>query len=146
MYTQNHDIINIAWNTRYIFNSLNAAFEKVHNYISHSRPIHADTVPEIQLAIQGYMKIYRRYFPDKIIPKQHILEHHCANWIRVNGFGLGFLGEQGGEVVHSMVAGIEKRACGIRNKTKELKFIIETQLLQTYPTVNAKVYPEEHKV
>lgn len=129
-----------------IFNSLNTAFEKVHNYISHSRPIHADTVPEIQLAIQDYMTIYRLYFPDKIIPKQHILEQHCVNWIRLNGFGLGFLWEQGGEVVHSMVAGIEKRAWGIRNKTKELKFIIETQLLQTYPTVNTQVHCEKHKV
>ncbi|GFO37113.1 hypothetical protein PoB_006361800 [Plakobranchus ocellatus] len=42
--------------------------------------------------IDSYMSIYRRMFPHKIIPKQHLLEKHCIGHIKKYMFGLGLLG------------------------------------------------------
>ena len=56
-------------------------------------------VNDIEDSISMYMNFYRAHFSEvRVIPKQHILEAHCVQWIRRWGFGLAFHGEQGGEV------------------------------------------------
>jgi hypothetical protein len=137
--TDDNEIIQGAYNIKEIFNSINEAYEQVHNSISHSKPIHTNCVPNIEAEINKYMSLFRHCFPNKTIPKQHILEHHCTDWIRKHGFGLGMHGEQGGEFVHSAVCKIEKRAWGIRNKVDELQFIMESHLVQTHPNINDQV-------
>ena len=65
------------------------------------------------------MVIYRRLFPNKTIPKLHLLEHHCIPFIKQHGFALGLMSEHGTEASHRSIALIEKRACGIVNKLKK---------------------------
>ena len=79
------------------------------------------------------MEIYRRFFPNTTIPKQHILEHHCIPHIKQHSFGLGLMGEQGTEASHQSIALIEQRARGIVDPFKKGKFILETHILNTYP-------------
>ena len=92
--TRNPFLIDEACTIQITFNRLNEAFSKVHNAISHTKHIDHSRLPEIKLAIENYMTIYRRMFPYKIIPKQHILEHHCIPHIQKHGHGLGLLGDR----------------------------------------------------
>ena len=64
------------------FNDLNSAFGTVHKFISHTAPIDDSSLPDIQTAIDNYMTTYRRISHNKVIPKQHLLEHHCIPHIR----------------------------------------------------------------
>ena len=118
------------------FNNLNSAFNKVHNAISHTKPIQPSSISEIQTAIDNYMLTYRRMFPLKVIPKQHILEKHCIPHIQQYKVGLGLLGEQGRESSHQMISSIEKhRAHGITNDLKKLHHILTIHLLQVAPAL-----------
>ena len=83
------------------------------------------------------MSSYRRLFPNKTIPKQHILEKHCVTWVQNYGFGMALHGEQGGELIHASVAKIERRGLAIKNVQTQLKFILKTQHLQTTPDLMA---------
>ena len=71
------------------------------------------------------MTHYRQYFPGKVIPKMHILEHHCLPFIENYGFGLGLMGEQGGEQLHASMTQFQQRMGGIRNPQKRLRSTIE---------------------
>ena len=46
-------------------------------------------------------------------------------------FGMGFHGEQGGEMFHSTIAKIEHRARGMRRERTKIAFTMETSILQT---------------
>jgi hypothetical protein len=87
--TTQQEIIDIAIAVRDQFNSLNAAYAIVHKSISHSRPIDKDKIPSIQHSITTYMNLFREHFPTMPIPKQHVLEFHCTNWVRRHGAGMG---------------------------------------------------------
>ena len=54
------------------------------------------------------------------------------------GFGLGFLGEQGGEQLHSTISGLA-RSAAIQNDKNRMKHILENALLLTAPELNALV-------
>ncbi|XP_012944118.1 uncharacterized protein LOC106013308 [Aplysia californica] len=135
--TLNPFITDEAHQVQLIFNSLNQAFCDVHQAVSHTRPVTLGELPSIKASIDNYMTLYRRCFPNKTIPKQHILEHHCISWMEKHKFGLGLLGEQGTEASHQQIAKLEKRACGINNVTKKLEFILKTQLLQVAPVLQS---------
>ena len=81
------------------------------------------------------MTIYRRQFPNKVIPKQHILEYHCMPFIERTMCGLGLLGEQGTEMSHQTVKKIEKRALGVVNECEKMKFVMKTLIIQTAPAL-----------
>ena len=82
------------------------------------------------------MTIYRGMFPHKIIPKEHILEHHCIPHIQKHGHGLSLLGEQGTENSHQMIANLEKhRAHGFTDNIKKLHHILTAHLLQVAPSL-----------
>ena len=49
------------------------------------------------------MTLYHKNFIQKVSPKHHILDHHLTTFIKKLKFGLGLLGEQGGELLHSMI-------------------------------------------
>ena len=118
------------------FNNLNSAINKVHNAISHTKPIQPSSISEIQTAIVNHMLTYRKMFPLKVIPKQHILEKHCIPHIKQYKEGLGLLGEQGTKNSHQMISSIEKyRAHGITNDLKKLHHILTTHLLQVSPAL-----------
>ena len=98
--------------------------------------INADSLENMNTAINSYMAAFRQHFPKVTIPKQHILEHHCIPFIQHTHFGLGFLGEQGTENSHQAIKKLEKRACGITNDVEKLRFIMNTHLLHVSPVVN----------
>ena len=50
-----------------------------------------------ELKIKEYIKMFRRKYANvNLIPKQHLLEFHCIDWLKRFGFGMAFHGEQGG--------------------------------------------------
>ena len=82
--------------------------------------------------------IHRARFPEvRIIPKQHVLEAHCVQWIRRWGFGLALHGEQGGEEIHATVNRIQRRAWGMRNYEDRLRLLMKEQLTQASPVLQA---------
>ena len=121
------------------FSSLNAALSNVHKAISHTKPIEHSYLPDIQSSIDTYMSIYRKTFPQKVIPKQHLLERHCIPYIRQQTFGLGLLGEQGTELSHQAITKLEReRAFGIPNELDRLKHILSAHLLQIAPALRCE--------
>ena len=70
-------------------------FSKVHEIISHKKPLSQDDIAELK--IKEYIKMFRRKYANvNLIPKQHLLEFHCIDWLKRFGFGMAFHGEQGG--------------------------------------------------
>ena len=132
-------IIYEAHRIKMIFDSLNTSFSQVHKMISHNKPIPTQSLPEYQAIIDAYMDRYRTLFPNKTIPKQHILEHHCIDCISQNKFGLGMLGEQGTEASHQSISKFEQRACGINNSLSKLEFVMKSHLLEVAPSLR---YPK----
>ena len=108
------DTVDSTYLIKYDFDRLNGSFAAVHNAISHNKPITQPEITHIQENINTYMKQYRQMFPNKTIPKQHILEHHCVPFIQLTNIGLGCLGEQGTEASHQAVKKLEKRASGLK--------------------------------
>ena len=124
--TNNQFLIDKAHTIQITFNDHNGAFRTVIKFISHTAPI-----KDIQTAIDNYMTIYGRMFHNKIIPKQHLLEHHCIPHFRKHKFGLGLLREQGTENSHQLIAHLEKhRAHRFTNELNKLHHILTTHLLQ----------------
>ncbi len=107
--------------------------------------ISQDTLTQINKSIVTYFAIYRFKFSKSITPKQHFLEKHCVPWLEQYGFGLGFHGEQGGELIHSSVARLERRGMSIRNEADQLRVIMKSQHLQTTPELLACAPPIKHR-
>ncbi|GFO10255.1 amine oxidase [Plakobranchus ocellatus] len=131
--TQLDCVISKAFQLESKFNNINDNFRAVHLAISHAHPVSEKQIEEAQRAIEKYMLMYRQVFPTYVTPKHHILERHCVAWLKRCGFGMGFHGEQGGEMLHSTVAKIERGSLGLRQESKKLACVLETSLLQTAP-------------
>ena len=136
--TKQWKIISKARVLRARFDLLNSAYLDVHNAISHSKSIDREGTSKIQKLIDKYILLFKSKFSKtKLTPKQHILLKHCVPWIRKYGFGLGLMGEQGGELIHATVAKLERRSRCIRNAETRLRFIMQTQHLQVCPELRA---------
>ena len=129
------DTIDKAWLIKFQFDDLNFSLSQVHKKISHSKPLTAANIDDIENDIKKYMTIYRQQFPNKTLPKHHILEHHCVPFIKLTHFGLGLLGEQGVEASHQSLSKFERRASGIKSEVQRIKFVLETNLLQVAPSL-----------
>ena len=128
--TNNPLLVDVAFTLKLVFDQLNESFAEVHKAISHTRPIDEQSVASIQAQIDNYMSTYRRQFPNKTIPKQHILEYHCIPHIACYKLGLGLLGAQGTEASHQIIARIEKsRASGILNSDSKMYHILSAHLV-----------------
>jgi hypothetical protein len=93
-FIQNQEILEKVVVIKKIFDEINESYRNIHILISHSKTISENSIASIESSIQTYINLFRKNFPGKTIPKQHILEAHCTDWIRLYGFGLGFHGEQ----------------------------------------------------
>ena len=62
--------------------TINSLFSKLHLKVAHSRQINESTALQIDEEISEYMKAYTKHFPQKALPKHHILEKHVGPWIR----------------------------------------------------------------
>ena len=102
--------------------------------------IEPERLPYIETLIDNYMAIYRAQYPNKTIPKQHLLEQHCIPYIKKYKIGLGLMGEQGTEASHQTISQIEhSRAFAIKDKMKKAEFIMTTHILQ----ILTKLQPED---
>ena len=117
------------------FNYINNLFRQVHIAISHAKPWAKDSYKVVQTHIASYMAAYRSLFPNKVIPKQHILEHHCLQFMRSTGCSLGLLGEQGTEASHQSIGRISSRVLGINNDIDRLSFIMKAHILSVSPSI-----------
>ena len=137
--SKHKEIIQAAGKLKDKFDKINRAYSRIHIKISHTKPIDQETQDQIQSDIDSYIKLYKTSFPDQnVLPKMHILQDHCVNFIRSTGFGLGLLGEQGGELLHCTLSKFEQRAQGIRNDKKRMRSQLEAHHLSNSPTVREK--------
>ena len=122
--TNNKNVIERAAKIQPSLKDLNSAFSTVHCTISHTEPIEPRSVTKMEAEIDKNMSIYRKMFPFKTIPKQHILEKHCSPNIKKRVV-LGLIGVKGTENSHQMISSIDRgRAQGIRNRVAKLHHIL----------------------
>ena len=132
-------LIDEVYTLKFQFDMINEAYSAVHDAISHSEKIESSSIPSITNSIETYMRTFRRVYPQKIVPKQHILEKHCIPFIEKHKFGLGMLGEQGTELSHQTMHKLESRARGIIDKKERMSFVFKTHLLQLSPKLRLEV-------
>ena len=124
--TDDHELHAEADDICSTYTTLNQLYADIHILVSHTRPITSEsTFEEIGDNIRRYMHFFRETFPStRITPKQHILEYHCLDFMKKTGFGLGLLGEQGGEGCHATVNLLKSRTFGLQSEAEKIKFIM----------------------
>ena len=121
--TDNHLLHNLADDISLQFKTLNTLYSVVHKQISPAKPIASNDMEDLQHSIDRYMAFFRSNFPTvSILPKQHILECHCVDFIRNWGFGLGLHGEQGGEETHAAINQLKRRTWGLKERQTSFVF------------------------
>ena len=140
--TKKASIIQASSNVKEKFNNLNKAYHAVHQAISHTKQIDETAQSQLQTDIDSYIKLFKESFPEQnILPKMHILQSHCTTFIESTGFGLGLLGEQGGELLHSTLSKLEQRTRGIRNARKRMLSTLESHHLMNSSALRNR-FPE----
>lgn len=72
------------------------------------------------------MGYYRQHFPSAtVLPKMHILECHILGWLEKWGVGLGLMGEQGAESIHTSFNLIEASYRSMPNKVDRLLCVVK---------------------
>ena len=79
------------------------------------------------------MAFYRKEFNSTVTPKMHMLEMHMVPFITKWKFGLGFMGEQGAESIHTSFNSIERAYLGIPNKVERLLRVVQEHHLRVEP-------------
>ena len=79
------------------------------------------------------MTFYRNNFAESVIPKMHILENHVIPFIKKWHVRTGLMAEQGIESIHASINSITQKYKGIRNKEKQLLYIIKEHHLLVSP-------------
>ena len=119
---------------------LNSLYAKVHKQVSHMRPVTETGITQAEQNIANYMKFYRSQFPNlRIIPKQHILEHHLIDFMKRWHFGLALHGEQGGEETHAFVNELKVRVRGVNKEDDKLRLLMKEQLTIVSPLLRSAV-------
>ena len=84
--------------------------------------------------IKGFMGYYRQHFPNAtVLPKMHMLECHVPGWLEKWGVGLGLMGEQGAESIHSSFNSIEKSYHSMPNRVERLLCVVKEHHLRVDP-------------
>ena len=135
-FTTNKMILRKAEAASITFKELNRLYLQVHQSISHKEPIMPDSYKTIKQNIKRYMAFYRKTFSSiPITPKQHILECHCLPFIKRTKFGLGLLGEQGGEECHAQINILKSRAYGIQKEEDKLILLMTDHQTLVSPSI-----------
>ena len=118
------------------FGQLFDLFSTVDSLLSHDLPVTETSIPKTDKAISDYLKFYRRNFPEEnMLPKQHILGHHCSAWVQTCGFGMSLMGEQGGEQLHATINALKPRAWGTKKERDQLKFVMKKHHTEISPAL-----------
>ena len=145
--TNSRKIVDSAKVTAHKFQQLNIKYSKVHASISHSHFVPKSEMGDLQATIDSYLQEYRSHYPDKIFPKLHMLEDHVVPWIKETGFGMGLMGEQGGESAHKVFKALMRTYGGMPDPVKRLNSIIKRHMLSTDPRITRHVIaPKRRKL
>jgi hypothetical protein len=91
--------------------------------------------------IKVFMDYYCTNFSgSSITPKFHMLEVHIVPFLRQWGFGFGFMGEQGGESIHSQFNHLERIYANIPNMVEKLHRTVQEHHLRVAPS-NVAIQP-----
>ena len=109
-------------------------YSKAHSLMAHKRPIPIDDIESIEREIKEYIRLFKEsHDQTNLIPKQHLLEFHCIDWIKRFGFGMAFGGEQGGEALHASLNRIKRMARGIKAPGTRLRYIMRESITRCAP-------------
>ncbi|XP_064639457.1 uncharacterized protein LOC135495001 [Lineus longissimus] len=120
------------------FNTLNSLLSEVHEKVGHAKPVPEDEIQMIEVCIQKYLNFYRRRLKGRIFPKLHFLEDHVVAWIKLWGFGMGLMGEQGGESIHAEINRIQRINCAVSNKLQKYASILKEHHTHNHPELKKK--------
>ena len=100
-----------------------------------------------ELKIKEYIKMFRRKYANvNLIPKQHLLEFHCIDWLKRFGFGMAFHGKQwGGGRLHAYLNRIKQSSTGILKEGDRMKYIMKTAITQNAPELRTIVPSSKKK-
>ena len=80
------------------------------------------------------MRFYQTHFPEEsILTKMHMLEAHVPGWVEKWGVGLGLMGEQGAERIHTSLNNIERFYLNMPNKMDRLLCVVREHHLRVTP-------------
>lgn len=139
--TSNPKIVQRAEEVADKFKLLNLKYSKVHIAVSHSRHGTDSDIPQIQSDIMDYVQLFRKHYPHKVYPKLHLLENHTVTWIQSYGFGMGLMGEQGGESTHKTFNQLQRRYRGMSDPVRRIGSMIRSHLTSTHPCINQSIIP-----
>ena len=93
------------------------------------------------------MGFYRQHFSNATVsPKMYILECHVPGWLEKWGVGLGLMGEQGAESIHTSFNLIEQSYPSMPNQVDRLLCIVKEHHLRIDPEHRSMVpEPKEPK-
>ena len=145
--TISSDIKMVAEKISNKFKELFRLFAKVHQHISHKKPItYEQEIKTIEFDIEQYMHYFRQSFPDtSITPKQHILECHCLDFIKKYKCGLGLMGEQGGEECHATINILKSRTYGVQREEDRITLLMNEHQTLVSPLIQQEFRSAIHK-
>ena len=84
-------------------------------------------------SITNFMRLYREEISTTITPKLHMLEVHMVPLIKKWHYGMGLMGEQGAESIHTCFNAIKRSYVGIPNKVNRLHRVLQEHHLRIDP-------------
>ena len=91
------------------------------------------TLCSLENDIDAFISFYRAEFQASVTPKLHMLEDHVSDFIREWGVGVGMLGEQGIESIHTIFNSLERTYNSMVNKDQRLKSMVMEHHRQISP-------------
>ena len=125
------------------FKQLSGLYLLVHEAYGKAIPESEDE--DIENKINNYLSLFRKHYPDKVLPKHHFLEDHVIPWIKRWGFGMAFYREQGEEALHAEFNVLKRRAHGVQNPVKQLVSIMKEHHTKTSPRLHAHDIPAKKR-
>ena len=80
-----------------------------------------------------------------MLPKVHLLEAHVPGWIEKWGVGLGLLGEQGAESIHTSLNNIDRSYLNMPNKVDRLLYAVKEHHLRVDPAHQQLAPPNKRR-
>ena len=117
---------------------------------SHCNPVDDAELSELEDNVAIFLSMCRREVVSRnlghISPKLHLLEHHTAPLMRRLRIGLGLLGEQGAESLHSSFNSLQSKFKNIPGELLRLKSVADQHLLTTTDEANVlRPLPKKRK-
>ena len=87
------------------------------------------------------MKFYRTTFPTaSITPKLHLLEDHMIDFLKCWRVGLGLLGEQGAESIHTVYNSLKRTYANVYDHEERLHLVTMEHHRRVCPLLQQQTY------